>query len=409
MESSVKRTQRDYTLAFKLAVVEQVEKGELTYKQAQQRYGIQGRSTVLVWLRKHGRLGWSPAASSAAMPIDKKNTGALTPEQQIKALQVQLAQAQEKARLFEAVIDVLRKDYGVRIVKNAFGQVLAQNLIAGLSVKRACQHMGHSRQAYYQGRRRQIDRLANAQTVVELVREQRMRQPRIGTRKLHHLLQEPLQRRGIDLGRDAMFDVLRNARLLVAPRRAYHKTTDSHHRFRRHPNLLKAGPQQVRASASEQVWVADITYLPTHGKFVYLSLVTDAYSRKIVGWHVHESLQTEEVAQAMKMALSGRQSNRQLVHHSDRGIQYCSTYYQALHKRHGVICSMTDGYDCYQNALAERVNGILKSEFLLQRPADLGQARRMVEQSVDIYNCERPHLSLKMQTPDAVHRASLAG
>ena len=217
------------------------------------------------------------------------------------------------------------------------------------------------------------------------------------------------QRQAIALGRDAMFDVLRNARLLVAPRRAYHKTTDSHHRFRRHPNLLKAGPQQVRASASEQVWVADITYLPTHGKFVYLSLVTDAYSRKIVGWHVHESLQTEEVAQAMKMALSGRQSNRQLVHHSDRGIQYCATYYQALHKRHGVICSMTDGYDCYQNALAERVNGILKSEFLLQRPADLGQARRMVEQSVDIYNCERPHLSLKMQTPDAVHRASLAG
>ena len=93
---------------------------------------------------------------------------------------------------------------------------------------------------------------------------------------------------------------------------------------------------------------------------------------------MHESLQTEEVAQAMKMALSGRQSNRQLVHHSDRGIQYCATYYQALHKRHGVICSMTDGYDCYQNALAERVNGILKSEFLLQRPADLGQARRMV-------------------------------
>lgn len=137
--------------------------------------------------------------------------------------------------------------------------------------------MGQSRQAYYQGRRREADRLAGAKAVVELVREQRMRQPRIGTRKLHHLLQEPLQRRGIDLGRDAMFDVLRNAKLLVAPRRAYHKTTDSHHRFRRHPNLLKAGPQQIHASGSERVWVADITYLPTDGKFVYLSLVTDAY------------------------------------------------------------------------------------------------------------------------------------
>ena len=154
--------------------------------------------------------------------------------------------------------------------------------------------------------------------------------------------------------------------------------------------------------------MADITYLPTADKFVYLSLITDAHSRKIVGWHVHASLQTEEVAQAMKMALRSRQTSQTLVHHSDRGIQYCSTYYQALHKRHGIQCSMTDGYDCYQNALAERVNGILKGEFLLVRPADLDQARRMVAQSVEIYNKERPHLSLKMQTPDAVHRASLA-
>jgi putative transposase len=169
------------------------------------------------------------------------------------------------------------------------------------------------------------------------------------------------------------------------------------------------GEQQVCANASEQVWVADITYLPTKDKFVYLSLVTDAYSRKIVGWHVHDSLQTEPVGQALKMALRGRQSDQRLVHHSDRGIQYCSSHYQAIHERHGLVCSMTDGYDCYQNALAERVNGILKSELLLQRPADLEQARRMVREAVEIYNDERPHLSLKMQTTDAVHRASLAG
>jgi transposase-like protein len=117
----VKRTQRDYTLAFKLSVVEQVEKGELTYKQAQDRYGIQGSSTVLKWLRKHGRQGWGTAASSAAMAIDKTPTP-LTPEQQIKALQVQLKEAHEKAQLFEAVIDVLRKDYGVRIVKKPSGK-----------------------------------------------------------------------------------------------------------------------------------------------------------------------------------------------------------------------------------------------------------------------------------------------
>lgn len=121
MESGVKRTQRDYTLAFKLGVVEQVEKGELSYKQAQAKYGIQGRSTVLVWMRKHGRRGWSAAASSAAMAIDK-TPSVPTPEQQIKALQIQLKQAQEKAQLFEAVIDVLRKDYGVRIVKKPLGK-----------------------------------------------------------------------------------------------------------------------------------------------------------------------------------------------------------------------------------------------------------------------------------------------
>ena len=268
--------------------------------------------------------------------------------------------------------------------------------------------MGLSRQAFYQGQRRHIQRECRAEVVVQWVRERRLRQPRLGTRKLHHLLGQSLGQSGTVMGRDALFDVLRNAGMLVPQKRAYHKTTDSHHRFRRHPNLLKAGTQQVCATASEQVWVADITYLPTNDKFVYLSLVTDAYSRKIVGWHVHDSLQTEPVAQALKMALGTRQSDQRLVHHSDRDIQYCSSYYQGIHQRHGLMCSMTDGYDCYQNALAERVNGILKGELLLQRPADLEQARRMVRESVQIYNAERPHLSLKMQTPDAVHRASLA-
>ena len=130
METGIKRTQRDYTLAFKLAVVEQIEKGECTYKEAQRRYGIQGRSTVLQWLRKHGRQGWGLAASSAAMPIDKSPTP-LTPEQQIKALQVQLAQAQEKAKLFEAVLEVLKKAFGVRVVKKPLGKSLRKTSSRG--------------------------------------------------------------------------------------------------------------------------------------------------------------------------------------------------------------------------------------------------------------------------------------
>jgi len=223
-------------------------------------------------------------------------------------------------------------------------------------VARACRHWGVSRQAYYQQLQHQQQRCARADTVIELVRDVRLRQPRLGARKLHHLLAQPLQHAGASLGRDALLDVLREARMLVAPKRAYHKTTDSHHRFRRHPNLLKVGPQQVIPTGPEQVWVADITYLPTAQQFVYVSLVTDAYSRKIVGYHVHDSLQTEQVSMALKMALQNRRSQQPLVHHSDRGIQYCSTYYQQIHQRHGIRCSMTDGYDCYQNALAERIH-----------------------------------------------------
>jgi putative transposase len=267
--------------------------------------------------------------------------------------------------------------------------------------------MGISRQAHYQWQHRRTQEEAKGERVLALVKMRRLHQPRLGTRKLHHLISPALAAHDLSMGRDALFALLGSAHLLVLPKRAYHKTTNSQHRFRRHPNLLKAGPEQIHAEASEQVWVADITYLPTREHCSYLSLVTDAYSRKIVGYHVHDSLHTTGVSQALKMALRGRRGNRPLVHHSDRGIQYCSNEYQAIHQKHGLICSMTDGYDCYQNALAERVNGILKNEFLLQQPNDLHEARRMVSESIAIYNQERPHFSLQLKTPDEVHRASL--
>ena len=287
--------------------------------------------------------------------------------------------------------------------------MLAQRRVQGLSVGRACRYVQLSRQAYYQGRQRESHRAEQNGTIIAWVRDIRLHQPRLGTRKLHHVLKSRMAEARIKRGRDGLFDLLRASRLLVVPHRAYHKTTHSHHRFYRHPNLLKAGPQQHVPTGAEQVWVADITYLPTAQRFAYLSLVTDAYSRKIVGYHVHDSLHTEEVSRALHMALRTRRSRQHLIHHSDRGIQYCSAYYQHIHARHGLTCSMTDGYDCYQNALAERVNGILKGELLLHRPADLQQARKMVEQSVRIYNEERPHQSLHYKTPDEVHRASVGG
>lgn len=209
----------------------------------------------------------------------------------------------------------------------------------------------------------------------------------------------------IRIGRDRLFELLRYHRLLVKPKRAYHKTTHSHHRFHCHPNLLKAENNGVVPHRPEQVWVADITYLPTHQGDTYLSLVTDAYSRKIVGYYLSADMTAKAVAKAYQSALKQRKSAAELIHHSDRGIQYCSGYYQALHEKHGVRCSMTDGYDCYQNAKAERVNGILKNELLLIKPRNIEQATIMVAESIAIYNEKRPHLALKYKTPDEVHRA----
>ena len=163
---------------------------------------------------------------------------------------------------------------------------------------------------------------------------------------------------------------------------------------------------QIKVSGPEQLWVADITYVPTQNGDTYLSLITDAWSRKIVGYHVDDTLRTDAVIKAYKNALKERtRSSQILVHHSDRGLQYCSKQYQQLHEKHGVRCSMTDGYDCYQNALAERVNGIIKNEYLIIKPKDLHEARLMISESVESYNKSRPHMALKYKTPDEVHRA----
>ncbi|WP_373432706.1 IS3 family transposase [Pseudoalteromonas sp. SW0106-04] len=400
MKSNSKRTQRDYSLAFKLAVVDQVEKGELTYKQAQEHYGIQGCSTILVWLRKHGRLDWmngTPKFLKRGNFVDKPKEE-LTPEQRIKALEKELADTKMKADFFEAVVNVLESDYGVSVVKKRKRKVIQENVIEGVSVTKACRYLNISRQAYYQHGARLLKREEHEEIVINFVQHERMIQPRIGTRKLQYLLALV----DINIGRDHLFNLLRTRRLLVPSKRAYHKTTHSHHRFRCHPNLIKSG---FKAEKPNQLWVADITYLPTQTGESYLSLITDAYSRKIVGYQVDDNMRTQSVKKAFTHALKHKSTDEKLVHHSDRGMQYCSQEYQNIHRKHDVQCSMTDGYDCYQNALAERVNGILKNEYLVHKPRDLEEARKMVAESVAIYNKRRPHLALKYKTPDEVHQA----
>ncbi|MDQ9818935.1 IS3 family transposase [Acinetobacter bereziniae] len=403
MKTIVKRTQRDYSLAFKLSVVDQVEKGEMTYKQAQSRYGIQGRSTVLAWLRKHGRLDWSQGTPLRHGEKQMSDPLPLTPEQRIKELEQQLYETKRKAELFESIINILERDYGVSTNKKATRQAIKEKQAIGFSITECCHYLDITRQAYYKQCQQSNLRYRYEQNVLKQVRQERMFQPRIGTRKLHYLLNTRI---GITIGRDRLFDLLRDHRLLVQPKRAYHKTTNSHHRFHKHPNLVKFGIGQVIPLKPEQLWVADITYLPIETGEAYLSLITDAWSRKIVGYHVDDNLGAEAVSQAYIKALKERKAPQySLIHHSDRGIQYCSKKYQELHQKYNIRCSMTDGYDCYQNALAERVNGILKNEYLLHKPRNLEEARRMVAESIEIYNVRRPHMSLKYKTPDEMHQA----
>lgn len=268
-----------------------------------------------------------------------------------------------------------------------------------MSLTYICQLFGVSRQSYYQARQRWQDQQQSRTQVVNLVQQQRRLMPRLGTRKVYHLIKADLLKEGIKLGRDGLFSQLRGDGLLIRPSRSYHKTTDSGHWMHKYPNLLKG----LIIERPNQVWVADITYLDLQEGHGYLSLVTDAYSRRIVGYHVHDSLHAQPVRLALEMALREYIPTLALIHHSDRGSQYCADHYQQLHRKYAIQCSMTDGYDCYQNALAERINGILKYEFLVIQPRNLAEARQMVAESVAIYNQHRPHLSLQYQTPNQVH------
>jgi transposase InsO family protein len=207
---------------------------------------------------------------------------------------------------------------------------------------------------------------------------------------------------GIQMGRDALFNLLRETGWLLRRRRRKTITTWSKHPFRKYRNLIKA----FAPTTPNQLWVSDITYLKTQQGFVYLSLITDAYSRKIVGYDLSDNLESVNALQALLMALaSTTEPRKDLIHHSDRGIQYCSHDYVGLLQQHHIQISMTENGDPLENAIAERINGILKHEYLLQQPIQNKQhAMQLLEQAVTMYNKHRPHLSCNMLTPDIIHQ-----
>ena len=224
--------------------------------------------------------------------------------------------------------------------------------------------------------------------------------PRLGARKLYFLLFDKLQI--LKIGRDKFFDILRANHLLIHPKRSYHVTTNSHHRFRKHKNLIL----DMVINKPEQVWVSDITYIGKREKPCYLSLITDAYSKKIIGHYVSDNLNTQSSLMALRMAVKTRRDKAlQLIHHSDRGLQYCSDRYQALLLKNNIKCSMTNNGDPYENAVAERINGILKQEFMIDTyHQNLEIMKVIIKESIEIYNNQRPHYSNYMLTPAQMHQ-----
>ena len=236
-----------------------------------------------------------------------------------------------------------------------------------------------------------------------MVVQVRMRMPRIGTRKLYFILQDRLFALGI--GRDKLFAIMKANQMRIYPKRNYRVTTNSYHRFHKHADTV-TGTSIVRP---EQVWVSDITYVGSTKCYNYLALITDAYSKKIVGYDLSNSLSTEGSLRALTMAIKGRiYPERKLIHHSDKGLQYCSNDYQNLLNKSNLLCSMTTSYDPYSNAVAERVNGIIKNEFELENyKVDLETLKKIVAETIDIYNNERPHFSCSLLTPSQMHLQNL--
>jgi putative transposase len=231
----------------------------------------------------------------------------------------------------------------------------------------------------------------------------RGKMPRIGTRKLYFLIKTELNQLSIKLGRDVLFRFLKAEGLLVKPKRSYIKTTNSKHWMRKYPDKT----QDLTVTRPEQLWVSDITYIKTAEGHNYLSLITDAYSKRIMGYDLQESLSTTGPLNALTMAWKNRQYDLPLIHHSDRGLQYCSAEYTSMLTAKGINISMTQNGDPYENAIAERVNGILKYEFLMiEGFRNHLEAIQAIKNSIQIYNTDRPHLSCNMMVPNQTHQQS---
>lgn len=261
---------------------------------------------------------------------------------------------------------------------------------------------GYTKQAYYKSKTDKEHRFATEHLAKEAVLQIRRKMPRIGTRKMHFMLKEQFKESRIKMGRDRLFKLLEKEGLLIIKRKKYTITTNSRHWMYKYPNLTK----DLRLYRPEQLWVADITYLETIDGNSYLHLITDAYSKKIMGYELCNNMEASSTLKALQMAIGQRRyPHEPLVHHSDRGLQYCSKLYVNHLLQNNIQISMTENGDPYENAVAERINGILKDEFGLgERMDHFKQAEHQTKESIHTYNHYRPHLSCQYLTPVQMHQ-----
>ena len=275
-----------------------------------------------------------------------------------------------------------------------------------IGLAKLCGWFGITRQAYYQNRWSSIDTIIDDELILQQVKQIRQKHPKLGTRKLYDKLQIFMTEHSIKMGRDALFDLLSANHLLIRKRKRKIQTTNSSHWLRKYSNLIK----EFVPTNINQLWVSDITYWKINtNKHVYISFITDTYSHKIVGHHVSETLDATESIKALKMALSAieeTESKSSLIHHSDRGIQYCSSGYVKLLQDNNIEISMTENGDPLENAIAERVNGIIKDEYLESYQVNnIEDARALLNSVVALYNNDRPHMSISNLTPNQVHHS----
>jgi len=261
--------------------------------------------------------------------------------------------------------------------------------------------LNYTRQHYYKQKQDLQKQTDKTEQVKALVLAERKLLPRVGGRKIHHLITPALHHHQLKFGRDKLFTLLKENNLLIKPRRRYVQTTNSKHWMRKYPNTAK----ELNITAPEQLWVSDITVVKTEEGHCYLTMVTDAYSRKIMGYSIDDNMEALTVAKALKIAISNRSFDHDLMHHSDRGSQYCSEEYTTVAKQARIKISMTEQSDPYENALAERMNRTIKEEFCLDSTLKTKQlASQTVKQAIDLYNNYRPHQSLSLKTPNQQHQ-----